>query len=750
MLKTRPRDRRDNVRRRMLGGALAFGLCIAFAGISRVGAQSGDDQSVATKFGDFLHFSVLGRFDIADARAKELLAHPDLDPVELLKLAKESETSVDTLITLINHSSISESARKILDVIREGEHILRQDSDRIRENIENLGGTPQNEFFAVRALADSGEYAIPWMVQTLRDDEKRSLWPRVIRALPKIGGGAVNPLVQALGVADERIRQRIIFALGELGYARAIPYLQHLTIRDDVSPESKSAAIAAMAHIEQRLGRSFELSAERQYVDLGNQYYDEHGSVRADTRLDKANVWYWDPDTQFLKAIAVPREIFGAVMAMRVCERALHIDPDRAEAVALWLAANVRREARLGLDTESDDTTEQGTVDPTRPEGFPRALYFTSTAGARYAHLVLDRAVADRDAPVALGAIAALMRIAGPSSLIGGEDYKQPLVAALRFPDLAVRIRAALALGNALPRRPFRGSEYVVPLLGQAIAQTGRMNLLIVDPDADNLNRLLGVMRDADTGVVGERNVLVAMERVRSELESLSGILIASDVVGPEADDAIVQLRGQFDTSSTPIVLMVKPGQEVAAEMVAESDAGVETADASADRDVLLAKLRLAADRVGQTPVGSDLALELALEAGRALHRIARDGRTVLEAEVAVDSVVAALGSVHPELQTVAIDVLSLLSSSEAQKAVARVALDEDATESLRLTAFEGLGTSAKLIGNRLTDGEAEVLLRIAFDEANLRLRTAAGHALGALNLPAAKASQPILKFHRD
>ncbi|MEE9295852.1 MAG: HEAT repeat domain-containing protein, partial [Phycisphaerae bacterium] len=640
----------------------------AQAPVSTTSARSVNQQpTVESLFADFLHYSLLGRFQLADTYALQLLDHPDLDPVELLKLSEKHERSMDTLLILIKNSSISESASRVMERIQEGEHIQRQDDDRIRANIDKLAGPPQTEYNATQRLTDSGEYAVPWMIQTLRVPARKHLRPRVIRALPKIGKSAVGPLVEALAINDETIRQTLIYTLGELAYTRAAPYLQALTGDPDVSPESKNAAMTAIARIGLQTGRplphgrgSVSIGSADGFVRLAEQFYDEHGSVGADPRLPKANVWYWDETNSFLKAIPVPREIYGAAMAMRCCERALLIDPNNSDAIAVWLAANIRREARLGMDVESGDADARSSGDPTRAADFPRALYFTSSAGPRFAHLALQRAVDDRDGPVALGAIAGLRLVSGASSLIGPEDHKQPLVQALRFPDLVVRIRAALTLGNALPRSQFRGSELVVEVLANALAQTGGRNILVVEPDTDNRNRIMSALRGAETEVIGESNVLAGIERARKEFEWLSGIFISTAVVLPQPFDAIADIRQRYEIAATPIVLLVRPQQAAVVDQILQADPAVESVDATAGGDALKDRLAIVAERVGQAPVTPERATELAAESLHAMRRIVVDGRTVFnvrDAEVALIAVL--LDSADESLRTAAIEVLA-------------------------------------------------------------------------------------------
>lgn len=710
------------------------------------------EVTVASLFNDFLHFSILGRFDMAQTYAQELLGRSDLDPVQLLKLSEQQPRSVETLIVLVNNSSISESASKVLDVIHQGEHLLRQDTAQIVADIEKLGGPPQMEHNATKRLADSGEYAIPWILQALGDEAKKNLRPRIIRALPQLGQSAVGPMVQALSLTDERLRQTLVYALGELGYGQAAPYLLALATDPAAAPETKTAAVTAVARIEQRSSLAIPSTPAEAFVALAEQFYDEHGSVRSDPRIKEANVWYWDSGASFVSRIAVPREIFGAVMAMRCCERALLANADDTEALALWLAANIRREARLGLDIGSGDPTESGDLtDPTRPSNFPRALYFTSAAGPRYAHLALQRAVAGRDAPVALGAIAALHRVAGPSSLITADSARSPLVDALSFPDGVVRIRAALALAHGVPRSSFTGADRVVPVLASALSQTGRRQLLVIDPDQENLNRLMNALRTPDATVIGDANPLKGLERARTELVTLSGIVVSSSVTQPDLKETLALLRAPYELSTLPIVVLTVPQDLAPVEQLADKDPGVAVTAANADGPAVAAKFAEAAKRVGQTPLTPELALELGLASARAIKFIALEGIAAYDAAAATPQLVAALGTTpHEELQVELLGALALLKREDAQRAIADTACDDAHAESLRVEAFGGMGESARRHGNLLDGPRVDRLQKIAADEPDLTLRTAASQALGALNLTPEKAGRIALKYRRE
>lgn len=708
------------------------------------------DASVERLFADFLHYARMGRFNLADAYAGALLAHPDLDPVEVMELANKDRKSLDTLLILIKNSTISENAVRVLDLVEKGEAERRKSADRILENIEKLGGDPQQEFYAQRWLAESGEYAIPHLVQTMLDPARAALHGRIIKSLPLIGKPAVNPLVIALAVNSEDVRLHLIRALGEIGYVQAVPYLARLQVDPEMPELTRSAAAAAIARIQQVSGRSVSGTADVLFTELADRYYNEDDVVRADPRLDEANVWYWDADQQSLSRVAVPTRIFGQVMAMRCANEALLLKNDHAAALSLWLAANIRREHRLGLNVESGDPNEAGEKDPTRPDPFPRALYFTQAAGPRYAHDVLNRAVQDSDSPVALGAIEALRVTAGEASLVGAESYKQPLVRALDFSDVVVRIRAALAMGAALPKSPFDGSHRVVPVLASALTLSSQAQMVVVDPDEDNANRVAALLRDAGHEVIADADFFRAFQRAREEFTNVAGLWLASDLRGPAVGEAFRRVRAEYVFSKTPVIILSKPQHELAARELAESDPYVEAVSALADTDMFRAAFLRASTRAGNVSVDADLARSMAIEAAQTLRRIAVDGRTVLNLGAAEPALISILNRPDEELQVLAASVLAALPTPTAQRAVMHVAQSDDNTISLRVAAFGALADSARNHGNLLEDGQIDRLVSLARHADDLVIRTAASQALGAINLASNQASEIIRGYHTE
>ena len=145
-----------------------------------------------------------------------------------------------------------------------------------------------------------------------------------------------------------------------------------------------------------------------------------------DTATDRGVSWYYDPQLTVtgqpgLVPITVPGPVLGDVLAMQSARTALSLDPDLDAALSLYIMANLRRENRL----------PEGENDASYPASRRSPAFYAMAAGPRRLHDVLDIALTDSDADLALDAIAGLSATASLEAL-------QPLVRGLTYPDLSL------------------------------------------------------------------------------------------------------------------------------------------------------------------------------------------------------------------------------------------------------------------------------------------------------------------------
>lgn len=699
---------------------------------------------------DGWHFAAIGRFAYADANFKAL-DESNPDPVALLELARQNPNRQAILIKLIANTEVGPSAKRFLEILNRGEDLLRTDPYEIAGNIVRLGGPPRMNYNATNRLKASGEYAIPHLLQFLQDPKQHKLQGAIIQVIPQIGRAGLNPLCIALGMNDNVIRQVAVNAMAKIGYKQPLPYLAKLADDAEASTEARSAAKQAMATLGTSSGDKGDL-----FYELADDYFSNIESLKADPRRDTANVWYLRDNE--LRLIAVPTPIFNDVMAMRCCEEALRARPEKGEATAMWVASNFRREAKLGMDVESDKPDPLADKDGTRPENYPRSIYFARAAGATYNHKVLAWAFEDREPGMALGAIAALSETAGEPSLVGAEDLKQPLVQSLAFPNKQVRIKAALALGRALPRTRFGGADNVVPVLGEALSQSGRQSALVVDPDDAAANKLQAIMRAAGFDcAVGVNLHQARTNGQKANITSYDVILLASDIEQPDVLQAVGDLRKEPTAAATPILVVAKAGQMAKASHASRASSGVEVlladvtemGDPEKIRQQVMSRVDRAAKSLGMTSLSMELSLSLALQAADVLRALGESRSAVLDTSRATGPLVAALASKAEPLRVRSGQALAFIKSGDGQGALAKAALDESHGQPERLAAFGSLADSARHNGNLLGGELVTKLIEFTMNEKDLVLRAAGSKSLGALDLASNKASEIIRAQYR-
>lgn len=687
---------------------------------------------------DGFYFCQLGRFDVAEANFRALLeAGPD--PVALLEFTDRVSKRREILIQLIDNQTVGDSVRELLRLLDRGELLIKADPVRIKENLERLGGPPRAFENAVDALKDSGEYAIPFIVQYLRDRAKHDLMPAILRCLPMIDRPALNPLVMALRIEDDATKRHIIEALGKIGYAQSVPYL--LALRDDpeTPAEVRETAAEALAKLSARgVDEAQEVPVADAFFALAEAYYADTPSLAADTRLDTANVWYWRDD--LLQNIEVPTMIFNEIMTMRCCEEALRLEPDRADAVALWLAANFRREAQLALSE----------VDHTRPDNYPAGVYFAQVAGPEKCLRTLARALDAGDPAVALGAIEALRRTAGPASLVAGEGGRLPLAEALSFPNRMVRIQAGITLGRGNPTRPFANSQNLMPVLSEALMlHGGALNALVVDPDQEAANKVAATLREQGFEVLTDASLYPGLQKVRDQFPGLDVIYLASDIQDPGLMEGLAALRSEFRFASTPVILITRLGTTEMVRELARGDYRLGQVGADPSSGQLAKSFALVSKAVGAQPIRPETGTVLAKEAAEVLRRLAETNNPVFDIAPAEPALLAALATEDEELRLTVVEVLGYLGTSQAQEAVARIALDPAEPEATRVKMFTALATAAKRRGNLLGEETVAQVLKTAETDENLTIREAASRALGALDVPGAPGSEIIRHQYR-
>lgn len=674
---------------------------------------------------DFWHFGKVARYDVAAAKAQEILAAGS-EPLKITeafeKIAADRGDNLDEwLVRWQGVEAMKGPAGQLQKVINEGRFTRRADPTFTQQNIARLSQGDRPYRLAMTQLRESGELAVPLMLDILKDPNQQQQHGAIRRAIVDLGRSALNPLVAATMSNDPAQVEVVVSLLGELGYDSAVPYLARLS-EVAMTPNVKTVADQAIAKIGGANG-----SAGDQFYDLAERQYYGKTSLVADLRFPTANVWKFDAEKGLVRT-PVPPQIFDDVMTLQAAEMAMALNTTK-DALSLWLAANFKREVDL----------PEGQTDATRPANNPDAHFFGVTAGAQYLNAALQRALNDRNNAVALGVVKSLQEIVGDSNFKSGGS---PLIEAMQSGDRRVRFEAAFTLAQALPQQQFAGQESVVPLLAEAVSQTGQPSVLVVLPTQEAVNAVVQPLKaegfiaagatnaagalSAAAGVPAIDVVILSEELPAVETESLLGLVASSPKLRAAGKLVIVgSTASQWETRKA-------------------SDPTISTTT-SAEPASLKTAIASARDATGALPLDPALATQYATRAGELIKRLAISRGQVLDLASARSTLLGALEDARPEIVKLAGEGLALLDNDDAQKGLLLRATAEGVADDVKVSLFKSLATSAKFFGKKLDQGQIEQLDNVVTTGTNAEVKSAAAEARGALDLPADQARKLIL-----
>jgi DNA-binding NarL/FixJ family response regulator len=696
---------------------------------------------------NFWHYAKIAQYPLADAEGKRILGqNPDarllLDMFEAVATLHHDDLDA-SLLRWQGVDPIKDTSTQLLDVLSKGHAARRADPTYIAKNIQELATNDRGYDLAIDRLRDSGELAVPIMIDDLRKPDMAAVHPAIRRALQDLGLSAVNPLLAATEMHDEQTLMTVVTVLGDLGYDTAVPYLAKLLASPTVPSDVKQSVRDAMRRL--RVADPAALSPTDLFYDLGEKFYYDNAAVRADKHLPTARIFYWTED-RGLTFKEVPSSIFHDVMAKRACEYSLKLSVSNDAALSLWLASDFQDEADLPA----------GQKDPTLPADAPSAHYYGSLSGTRYLNAVLARANRDRSAPVAIRAIQSLQDIGGGANLFAAagsmstagtaasSENDHPLMDALQFPDRLVRYEAAFALASALPRKPFTGQERVVPLLAEALSQTGAANVLVMTTTREQLAPLMDGLRGAGYNVVGGISPAEAVAEA-AKRPAIDAILVPEDV-GPSAINQLQLLSAQTPRLQRAVKVIITATKASPYTVQAVTDTTMATTQAK-PTDIPALKIAIddARKRGGLLPLDEATSTHYATRAADLLSQIAINHSPVYDVNIALPLLLSAIDDVRPDIVKDDCTVLGVINSPEIQPALLTKAADEHTPDELKIALYKGLATNARNFGNLLSADDIAGLQHTVATAPNVEVRTAAGEARGAMNLPADQAKTLIV-----
>jgi hypothetical protein len=702
-------------------------------------AQPAVDAELKDAVENFWHYGKIARYDLALAEAQKILAKKD-KPAEVLvafeQTADERKDNLDQwLLRWQGTQQLKDVTSQIMSVLNDGRRTRRAEPAAIEKNVQMLTSTGRGYILAVQQLRESGELAVPIMIDYLRDPAKSQYHGAIRDALRDLGRPGLNPLVAVTETKNADLLVPVCAVLGELGYGAAIPYLDRLAASNDQSPTVRSAA--AQALMRMGAGNPNAMNPAELFYQLGERFYYDTADITADKRDPKApaNVWYWDEQKGLVRTM-VPQPIFNEIMAMRACEYSLKLGQSRGDALSLWLASNYKREAEI----------PEGGNDPTRAQNQPSAHFYGVDSGAQYLNNALARALHDRNSQVALKCIKSLQEIIGRTNLFSGQagagGGAPALIDGMSSADRLVRFESAFAIAAAVPQQSFQGQDRVVPLLAEAMSQTGIPTAVVCMATQEQTNAVIDALKKGGYNAVGGAGPAAAVAQAGT-LAAVDVIITSEDMGATQVDQLLAMAAQTQKLAGAAKIVVVRSGASpYVARAVNDSLLSVTQ---KADAEGLKAAADQARTKAASVPIDQASASNYALRAAELLQKLALSNQQVLNLGAAEQTVLAALNDPRPDVVKAAGAALALMNSQTGQSALLYAALNEKAADDVKISLLKSLAVSAKQYGNRLNAQHIGSLDNLINTAQNQDVKNAAAEGRGALNLPADQAKTLVV-----
>jgi hypothetical protein len=523
----------------------------------------------------------LGKFDLAAYHLKLMLEKEDKDAkaidADLVKLEQAEGMSAFFRLRLVkktdwsDHPPFREEAsanvEKLIDRVTKAVETHLSDPERIKKFIKNLDApTEEERGFAYVQLARSRERAVPYLIQALRLDYGKTIFPKLRETMIRIGPETVPVYLEAFKAVNDKdyrdveMRVTLLDIIQKRDDKRVIPYLWHMygskRYPDAVRKKAKETLASLL-----RVDIDNVPSAKESLTLLAERYYQHKVPFR-----DKEDVslYAWDGDKIIMPAFKMTPSQAEEILGIRYAKEALDIDPSWQPAQVVFLSLMLERQYRPKM--------AQVLLEPMPP----KMHELLTTIDADLAMRVLERAMDDRQLPVILPLIQALGErgeIRAARLQAGGQP--RGVVKALYYPDRRVQFAAVKAMLKMPPTTsPAVASDRVVEISRRFLASGQKPKALVVHAPLGQQPAVRDVVKGLGFEAVLAGKTADAVKEGKANAD-FDLVILHRGMTEAEFPIAYGQLRKNFDVGGLPMLIVVDKAREKAVKKFVAKDPGV-------------------------------------------------------------------------------------------------------------------------------------------------------------------------------
>jgi CheY-like chemotaxis protein len=379
--------------------------------------------------------------------------------------------------------------------------------------------SPEARVAARNDLAATGQAGVTATLETLAVETNPERRAALVAALELMHPLVDRPLLAMLETRDANLRSSVTTILAHLAVPQAAPFL----VADPAA-------------------------AERALVTALSNY--QHGTPPF--AVDEANeveLWKWDDTTKKLTSMRLPADEAQLIWIARVADELARVRPDSPD--------DQRR--ALVLRLESAGLNSKGKAQT------PKSLALADPQ-------ILSQALADalkkNYSHAALALVEALASRADIGVLMTADGKPSPLADALNSPNRRVRFAALKTIMALNPATPYPGSSRVPDALSWFAGGTRESQALVAMPTNAVAGDLAGQLAAHQLVAQATNRAHEAVEMARS-MPNLALILIDMNILGPDAREAVYELRTNAATGDVPIAVLAADGRLEAAKRLA-------------------------------------------------------------------------------------------------------------------------------------------------------------------------------------
>jgi hypothetical protein len=618
-------------------------------------------------------------------------------------------------------ADVSDAAATLEVKLEAGRRDLARNSSRIDQAVSMLVGPMRGQELARARLLASGEYAVPALLRRITDGRDSGMEAAATRMLVELRRQSALPLSLALGSVDPASQRKVCAILGQLGYPVAVPFLLDLAQAKGSTSDIVSAAMAAV----RSLGGQ-DMPAHASYAATARSFLGRDESLAAYPSDPAQNFWKW---TEFggLAGEPISTSAYFDSMAMFMSRRALELDPADAGALAVFLAADLRRES---VATEL-------TVDPLFGAQGRSAKSFATASGAAVVQDVLRIGLDLGDASIIRASLAALRETAGVGGMVGNGD--SPAIRALEYGDRRIRTEAALALASVDPASSFPGSEQVVPILATAIRGGGATFAGIISGGSEEAQRAAAMLQT--TAMTPLPPADDAGEFAVVSARSAGADMVVITGRGSWVRKEFEALRASAAGASIPVVLVSPPDEKGALDRLAVDGKVVVLSSDVTDDAFRAGTSTLAANATGgrEGSLDGSRYFQMAVDA---LSRIGTANGPVYRLADGEGALLAAMRGQEGPSRLAVGTLVAMINSERAQRALIDAALAASGDEQVGL--LQSVAQGARRFGPKATAAQSDAIRELVRSASGANA-DAASAAFGALGMPSSEAVKLIL-----